>query len=133
MSRRVFSSLVALAMAFQFGGVVSSAQTSRNVAADIGFPFVAGDKDLPAGRYSITVTAAGPLMVTGPDGTRVLLPVITRLGRHDQDPDNQFVFDKVDGKSVLSEVWLRKQDGFLLVATSRPHEHTVLGGSSPRK
>jgi hypothetical protein len=133
MTRRVPLTLLALLMALPFGGALTHAQSSRNVVADIGFAFVAGDKDMPAGKYTITVTEAGPLMVVGPDGARAVLRVITRLGRHDQDPDNEFVFDKIDGKSVLSEVWLPRQDGFLLVATSKPHSHAVLGGSNPRK
>jgi hypothetical protein len=63
----------------------------------------------------------------------MLIPVITMLGRHDRDPDAEFVFDKIAGKTVLSEVWLPRKDGFLLLATKGPHEHTVVGGSNPRK
>jgi hypothetical protein len=34
------------------------------------------------------------------------LHVITTLGRHDKDPDPEFVFDRIDGKLLLSEVWI---------------------------
>ena len=88
---------------------------------------------MPAGKYGVEVMPAGTVMLTGPNGARAMLPVITRLGRHDQDADSEFVFDKVDGKSVLSEIWMPKQDGWLVLATSKPHEHAVLGGSNPRK
>jgi hypothetical protein len=133
MSRRLVLSLAAFVIAFQLGGAMVQAQGSKQVVAEIGFPFVAGDKTLPAGKYVFEVTDAGPVMLTGPGGVRAVLPVITRLGRHDQDPDSEFVFDKLDGKSVLSEIWLPKKDGFLLLASKAPHEHAVLGGSNPRK
>jgi hypothetical protein len=133
MGRRVFFGVVALLLAVQMGGAVAYAQTAQKVSAEIGFPFVAGDKEMPAGKYAITVTEGSPVMMVGPGGVRAVLPVITTLGRHDQDPDSEFVFDKIEGKSVLSEIWLPKRDGLLLLATKTTHEHVVLGGSNPRK
>jgi hypothetical protein len=133
MNRRVFLSLVAVAMIFQLGGGLAQAQSSQRVTAQIAFPFVAGDKDMPAGKYVVEVSNAGPVMLTGPGGIRAVLSIITTLGRHDQDPDSEFIFDKVNGKSVLSEIWLPKKDGLLLLATKGPHEHAVLGGSNPKK
>jgi hypothetical protein len=62
----------------------------------------------------------------------VILVPVTRLGRHDKDADPELVFDKTGGKLILSEVWFPRMDGFLLVATSEPHEHAVVGGSNPR-
>jgi hypothetical protein len=89
---------------------------------------------MAAGRYTIEATTpAGPVLLTGAGGFRMLIPVITMLGRHDQDPDAEFVFDKIDGKAVLSEVWPPLKDGFLLLATKGPHEHAVVGGSNPKK
>ena len=133
MSRRVFLALTAFAMAFQLSGAVASAQSTQRISAEVGFPFVAGGKELAAGKYAVVVEPGRPVELVGQDGTRVLLKVITTLGRHDQDPDSEFVFDKVDGKSVLSEIWMPKKDGLLVLATARPHEHAVVGGSNPKK
>ena len=130
MNRRVFLTIAALAVVFVMGGATARAQS---ISAEIGFPFVAGGKDMPAGRYSVEVTKAGPVMLTGPAGARAVMPIITTLGRHDQDPDMEFVFDKVDGKSVLSEIWMPRKDGLLLLASKGPHEHAVIGGSNPKK
>ena len=130
MKRRVFLTVVALVMAFELGGAMAYAQS---IHAEIGFPFVAGGKEMAAGKYTIEVTTAGTVLLTGAGGSRMLIPVITMLGRHDQDPDAEFVFDKIDGKTVLSEVWLPRKDGFLLLATKGPHEHAVVGGSNPKK
>jgi hypothetical protein len=61
------------------------------------------------------------------------MSVITTLGRHDLDKDPEFVFDKVDGKLLLSEIWVPGKDGLLVLATKGPHGHAVVGGSNPRK
>jgi hypothetical protein len=62
-----------------------------------------------------------------------MMPVITRLGRHDNDTDPELIFDKVGGKFLLSELWLPDLDGFLVLNTPVDHEHRVLGGSRPHK
>ena len=130
MKHRVFVTIAALVVALAAGGAIAYAQT---MTADISFPFVAGGKDMPAGKYTIEQLAAGPIVLKGATGTSGILPVITTLGRHDLDRDPEFVFDKVGGKLVLSEVWFPGKDGMLLVATKGPHEHAVVGGSNPRK
>ena len=130
MKRSACVSLAALLAVLLVGGIVAYAQSTT---AEIGFPFVAGGKDMAAGKYAIEVTAAQQVSLTSPDRTRILMPIITLLGRHDKDTDPEFVFDKVGGKLVLSEIWMPGKDGLLLLATKGPHEHAVLGGSNPRK
>jgi hypothetical protein len=132
MKRRVFFTVLALVVAFELGGEMAYAQ---NISAEIGFPFVAGGKEMASGKYTVRVTEDRERMVVlmGPGGLQVIMPVITTLGRHDQDPDAEFVFDKVDGKAVLSEVWMPRKDGLLLVASKGRHEHAVVGGSNPKK
>jgi hypothetical protein len=132
MQRGVFVTVVALVVAFVVGGAMAYAQ---NISADIGFPFVAGGKEMAAGKYTVEVTADRERVVVlkGPDGLQVMMPVITTLGRHDRDPDAEFVFDKIDGKLLLSEIWMPSKDGLLVLATKGRHEHAVLGGSNPKK
>jgi len=130
MKRRVFMTVAALVVAFVVGGPLAYGQSAN---AEIGFPFVAGGKEMAAGKYAVVVTANWQVSLTGPDGRTMLMSAITLLGRHDKDPDPEFVFDKIDGKSVLSEVWLPGKDGLLLLATKGPHDHAVLGGSNPKK
>jgi hypothetical protein len=129
MKRRVFVTIAALIVAFVMGGAMAYAQ---RITTTIEFPFVAGGKDMPAGKYTLEVTPSFTVILKGPTDT-VLLPVITSLGRHDRDADPEVVFDKVDGKVLLSEIWMPDKDGLLVLATKGPHEHAVLGGSNPRK
>jgi hypothetical protein len=131
MKRRLFVTVVALVVAFVVGGTVAYAQTA---SAEIGFAFVAAGKEMAAGRYTIEVThPLGPVRLTGPKGSTDWMPVVTTLGRHDLDKGPEFVFDKIEGKLLLSEVWIPGQDGFLLLASKGPHGHAVVGGSNPRK
>jgi hypothetical protein len=131
LKRRVIVTAAALVVAFIMGGAMAYAQ---GAVAEIGFPFTAAGKEMPAGKYSVNVAANfQEVQLTAPDRSRVIMAVLTVLGRHDKDTDPEFVFDKVDGKLVLSEVWLPGQDGLLLVATKGPHSHAVVGGSNPRK
>jgi len=136
MKRGMFVTVAALVVAFALSGATAYAQVmsaDRRVNAKIDFAFTAGDKEFGPGSYGFEVSPAGPVVVTAPDGARVLLPVITTLGRHDKDPDPEFVFDKIGGKFLLSEVWMPGKDGLLLLASKGSHEHGVVGGSNPRR
>ena len=130
MKLRAFVTIAAFVGAFAAGGAAAYAQT---ISADIAFPFVAGGKDMAPGKYSVEVTAAGQVSLSGPDRSRILLPIITMLGRHDRDAEPEFVFDKVGGKVLLSEVWMPGKDGCLLLITRESHEHVIMGGSNPKK
>jgi len=130
MNRRAVLATLALVMAFHIGGAVASAQT---ISAQVDFPFVVAGKDMPAGKFSVEIPANGPLVFHGPDKSRIIMTFVTTLGRHDRDSDAEFVFDKVGGKLILSEVWAPNKDGLLLVATSERHEHAVVGGSNPKR
>ncbi len=122
--------LVAIAALIVMSGALAYAQTPTSV--EIGFPFVAGGKTLEAGKYTVEMPNADTISLFGPGG-KSLMVVLTRLGRHDKDTDLELVFDKLDGKYHLSEVWFPEQDGYLLLATKKLHEHAVIGGSYSRK
>jgi hypothetical protein len=69
-------------------------------------------------------------------GAAAVLPVVTRLGRHDTDQNIELVFDKVKGERLLSEIWpAGGKDGYCVLATSAEHTHYVMGGSkaSPKR
>ncbi len=113
-------------------GTTAYAQSATRVKID--FAFVAAGKEMPAGAYEFKA-AAGRVVLQPMDqkAASIIFPVITRLGRHDADADPELIFDKVDGKLVLSELWLPNSDGYLLANTPGDHEHRVLGGSRPHK
>ncbi len=134
-SLRVGGVLAILVAAFTGFAMESSAQDSSSQArVSIAFPFVADGKEMPAGDYEFSVSS-GRVVVRATSGksATVTMTVITRLGRHDADPQAELVFDKEGNKSVLSELWLPGSDGYLLVHGTPDHKHQVVGGSKPRK
>jgi hypothetical protein len=135
-SLRIGLTVVALVTVLAGIAGPARAQTAIQARVTIDFSFVAGGKDLPAGVYELTADpGSGRVVLQSKDGKvgTVMLPVITRLGRHDNDRDPEVVFDKIGGKSILSEVWLPGNDGYLLNETKEDHEHRVIGGSHPHK
>ena len=112
----------------------TTAYAQNTARVKIEFAFVAAGKEMPAGAYEFEA-APGRVVLRSKEGntTTIMLPVISRLGRHDADPDPELIFDKVEGKLVLSELWLPNSDGYLLANTPGDHEHRVLGGSRPHK
>ncbi len=129
---RVGSVVAAFAVAFMIAPAAAHAQDRARVNID--FAFDAGGQPYQAGAYDIEATRERAIVrpVSG-QGTPVIMTVITRLGRHDKDPDPELVFDKVGGKFLLSELWFPGADGYLVLNTPTDHEHRVLGGSNPHK
>lgn len=114
--------------------VVTPASAQSLAKANIDFSFVAAGKEFPAGMYDLRVSAQQVvLQQRAGKGAQVMMPVITRLGRHDTDNAVELIFDKVDGRLCLSEVWIGTSDGYLVLNTPGDHEHRVLGGSKPHK
>jgi hypothetical protein len=112
-------------------GTPASAQSLAQ--AKIDFSFVAAGKEFSAGTYDLRVSADKVELREHLGGAMVLMPVITRLGRHDTDNGVELIFDKVDGRLCLSEVWVGTSDGYLVLNTPGDHQHRVLGGSNPHK
>lgn len=98
----------------------------------IDFPFMANGKTLQPGTYTVTMPNESAVAFDGPGG-KAMMVVLTQLGRHDQDTALEVVFDIVDGKYLLSEVWFPEHDGYLLLSTKQAHKHAVVGGSNPHK
>jgi hypothetical protein len=128
---RLAGIVATLGAAFVISATPAHAQTRATVKID--FAFVAGNQAFEAGAYEIESTGNQLILRSNAGKTSVVMPVITRLGRHDNDADAELVFDKVGGKLLLSEFWYPGADGCLVLATAVEHEHRVLGGSHPHK
>ena len=126
--------IATLVAAFTGFAVESHAQEAVQARVNIVFAFVADGKDMPAGTYEFSLVP-GRVVLRAKDGKMapVMMTVITRLGRHDADTETELIFDKIDDRSVLSELWIPNSDGYLLVHGTPDHEHRVVGGSKPSK
>jgi hypothetical protein len=109
-----------------------SAQTTVPIGnVKIDFEFMAAGKAMPAGSYFFEASTSGTsVMLRTTAGAAAVLPVVTRLGRHDTDQNVELVFDKVKGELLLSEIWpAAGRDGYCLLGTTAEHTHHVVGGS----
>jgi len=124
----VASLLVVLAAGFAYG------QSSPIVMkVNVPFKFIAGEKEMPAGEYTImkernsthlTVYAAG-------SKTTKNLFVITHLAQTDpkQSAGAKLVFGTVGDQKFLSEVWLSgTEDGYLVHAQNGKHGQDIEAG-----
>jgi hypothetical protein len=124
---------VGLLVALGTGSV--SAQSGQQ-KVDIEFQFVAAGHELPADSYRVTMgkdeSGQVELVLRGTE-VETRLPVITRLSpRGGNTSAVDLVFDRVDGKNILSEVWLPNFDGFLVNAAKGQHDHQVVGDGKGR-
>jgi len=129
MKRHVRAVVAALAAAIAVGGAVAQAQTAD---VQIGFAFQAGGKTLPAGKYNVSVSVNGQVVVRG-SGGQVTMLAITRLGRLNGSANPELVFDRVGDTVTLSEIWMPGEDGFLLAGTKEMHTHALVKGTGGKK
>jgi hypothetical protein len=109
------------------------AQTRHPQYANIQFKFLAGEKELPPGRYKISqdIEAAPYVTIRSmADNSMVQLQVHTQLARQGapgmDDRKVRLVFDRVGDTRYLSEIWLPGQDGLLVHGTTGDHQHEVV-------
>ncbi|MBK8477380.1 MAG: cytochrome c [Opitutaceae bacterium] len=99
----------------------------QGLQVDIPFEFSAGRKVLPAGTYAFALTPNGSsLIVSRERKEKAKLPLVTRLAHTSPFDDSRLVFDQVDGRNRLAEVWMDGDDGALVLATGAGHKHVVL-------
>jgi hypothetical protein len=132
MMRSARVAVAALAWVVLLGIAIAQAAP---ITLSIGFAFVAGGKSMPAGKYQIDIkSASGPIVLRGDaKDSEAILPVMTRLGRHDNDQEPELIFDKLGPALHLSEIWLPGEDGYLVLGTQEKHDHVVLGGPKGKK
>jgi len=83
-----------------------SAQTSRQVIANVPFSFIVGDKELPAGSYGIQPTSMGSgiLRIAGTENSKATVRLTSSLRRRDAG-NGKLVFHRYQDQYFLSEVW----------------------------
>ncbi len=113
-------------------GLVAQTGTTA-LKAQIGFDFTAGTKALPAGMYTFSVmNSEQEVRVQGEGNNAAIAFVVTRLAAdiHTTPQDSHIVFDTVGDKSMLSELWIPGQDGYVLLVTKGKHGHKVINVQS---
>lgn len=128
-----------VAIAAVSGFIAAAAATSSSAAkspwkkVEVPFEFRVGDTELAAGTYRILARRENGGLVIKIEGSAggAEVPVMTRLARTTASAvDTNLVFDSVDGKRRLSEVWMPGEDGYLLHGNLAEveHEHVIQRG-----
>ena len=137
MTRRIFFTVAAAALVLIAGSRPARAQADFLSPSifKVPFDFVAHGKTYTAGEYSLAANMEGELLSLQPLGTKsasAILPVETRLAERKVLPEPELIFDNVNGKYYLSEVYVPGEDGYLVMATKGPHTHESVKGSKKK-
>lgn len=130
--------LVALVLVFKLflGSSVAYSQTTFKIP----FKFEVEDKSFPPGNYLIAQKEEGKITLRREaGGEEILIPVIKKLEQSDPPiEDPQLIFDMVANfepsyteyvtEYLLAEVWLTKNDGFLVLAGERAEYNKSVKG-----
>jgi hypothetical protein len=123
--------VVASAISLVIAAGPTAAFAQQTVTAKIPFPFLAAGMTHPAGEYRLSISENGAeLTITPQKGPATVALIQSRLASvNAQEQGDRVVFDKVDNAYYLSELWLPREDGFLVHAAKEAHtHHTVKTG-----
>jgi mono/diheme cytochrome c family protein len=125
------SRVLAFTLGMLFCVSLAFGEAGHGLAFDIPYEFTFGSKVLPAGAYTFYEDGS-MLAVKPPSGGGMFRQmIISRLGGPVEFlQDGALVFDKANGKHVLSEVWMPWTDGLLIHNNPKGHSREVLLASA---
>jgi hypothetical protein len=134
MTPRSLVTAAAVALAMLAGSQPAQAQTAYDFK--VPFNFVARGKTFTAGQYIMTIgdqQEVLTLQARDPKNGAVAMPVETRISETKPMNEPEIVFDKLNGKYVVSELLVPADDGYLLQVTKEKHTHESVKGSKAMK
>ncbi|MBZ5640057.1 MAG: hypothetical protein LAO51_15020 [Acidobacteriia bacterium] len=132
MNRRSLAVVALLVLSVLVTSLPALAQSSgATITSNVPFEFNVAGKSFPAGEYRVLnqPRQVPALRLQSVDGKlNAALSPITRLARQSsgEAPKGSLVFDMVDGKHFLSEVWMPGQDGYLVHVSKTEEQHVVV-------
>jgi hypothetical protein len=134
MRHRTLVTVAAVALVALAG--VLPAQAEGRYDFKVPFAFTANGKTFAAGEYYLAVSNE-PEVVTleakDPKAGSALLAVETRISERKPLSDPEVVFDKLDGKYLISELLVPGIDGYVLLVTKSQHTHEHVKGVHAKK
>ena len=113
---------------------------AQQMSVSVPFKFEAGGKPFPPGEYSVELKPNGAIgLRPAPNGVELVIPAKERLKQGTRPIEQpELVFDMVGNFEpsfseyvtdyLLSEVWLPRADGVVVLATSGKHDHKTIAG-----
>jgi len=121
--------LVALVSVTFFAVGLALGQKEPAMRFQVPYEFKFGSNVLPAGTYTFSVDRSW-LTVESNNNKLLRQNIISRLsGPAELVRSGYLIFDKTDGGSVLSEIWMPGEDGLLVHPVPKGHSRLALSGS----
>jgi cytochrome c553 len=125
--RKLARILTTISLLTLLAAVSAYGQAATTLSANVPFAFDAGGTSLPQGTYQFKVEPGiRKVEVSRPQGGGALLRIITPLSGFSVFRDAGLVFNNINGKHVLAEIWIPGEDGVLVSTTSRKHGHEMV-------
>lgn len=107
--------------------VFAHGQTGTVLSANVPFGFEAGGTSLPAGTYQFKFNLPEKsLVISGAKAGETKLQIIARLAGASLFKDTGLVFNVVQDRHVLAEVWIPGQGGVLVNNTLEKHSNEMV-------
>jgi hypothetical protein len=105
MKRRLMTAFAALSVMMTLGFISASAQTPDMLTINVPFQFTAGDRELPAGKYTIRPVSLKRLLIQSTDGgISTTVPVNYIQTRADLSKD-KIIFNKYEERYFLTRIY----------------------------
>ena len=122
MKRQAYTMIAALAFVMLIPCSTVRAQVANRTMAQIPFAFSVGDRQLPAGRYDVSVLNPGEsikiIRFRNDDGTAVALVTMRGISGDTAD-HSKLVFHRYGSQYFLSQLWTAGNDAGLEAARSK--------------
>jgi hypothetical protein len=102
---------------------------AQSYQARIPFAFSVGNELHPAGTYTVVYDKSNlkSLSLRQQSGPAINVPILTRLASREMlKQEAQLVFDDVDEKYTLAELYIPGMDGFYLGSVLVEHKHVIV-------
>jgi hypothetical protein len=129
MKRNVIGALMTLIVALTITVPMVNAQ-STIMTANVPFAFSIGDKQLPAGAYSVREMGRATL-VQSKDGGNSVLGLYTYAGLSKAD-ETKLVFHKVGDHYFLTQIWTSARAEGLAIPQSKLEKEMLASNSGPQ-
>jgi hypothetical protein len=122
-THRLLVSVAAISLLLAVGPATAFAQ--QVLMVNVPFPFLISGRSHPAGEYRLSISEnRDELTITPTKGPATVALVQTRLAAvNSPEQADRVVFDKVGDLYYLSELWLPREDGFLVHTAKEAHTH----------
>ena len=106
MTTKIISTLTGLVLLLAVAGPLHAGSIlNHEMTVSVPFGFIAGDKSLPAGDYSVQVNPERGSVVLHQEGQSPLILLTNRRESVNTSPRGKLVFKRYGANFFLSEVW----------------------------